>query len=243
LHSSRASFARHHFQRSRRRAGCLGDAIEDFLFRPELLLATFAHDEDIVDAGDGARTVGDDDDDSPACPHPEDGTGQRFIALRVEVGIGFVEHDQEGIPIKRARQRDALRLAGGQGAAVISDIGLVALRQIDDEVMDTRRLGGGEHGLGMGRVLEARDVLRHIAREQFDVLRQVADVPAERLRRPLVKCRAVKPNAALRRLASRSALRAMAYCVALRVGCRVFSSVATVSTTRMSAPANAVSPI
>ena len=48
---------------------------------------------------------------------------------------------------------------------------------------------------------------------------------------------------ALRRLASKSALRATANCVALRVGRRVFISVTTVSVTRMIAPASAVRPI
>ena len=48
---------------------------------------------------------------------------------------------------------------------------------------------------------------------------------------------------ALRRLASSSALRAMANCVALRVGGRVCTSVTIVRMTRITAPASAVSPI
>jgi len=100
-------------------------------------------------------------------------------ASRLELGSS--EHDQERIAIKRARKRDALRLASGQGAAVFADIGFLAVRQIDDEVVNAGRLRGREHSLGMGRPLEARNILRHVAGEQFDVLRQVADMPAERL--------------------------------------------------------------
>jgi plasmid stability protein len=73
-------------------------------------------------------------------------------------------------------------LASGQGAAVFADIGFVAVRQIDDEVVNAGRLRGREHSFGMGRPLEARNILRHVAGEQFDVLRQVADMPAKRLR-------------------------------------------------------------
>ena len=52
---------------------------------------------------------------------------------------------------------------------------------------------------GVGVFLEARDVLRDGAGEQFDVLRQIADVPAERVGRPLVERRAVEADLAARR--------------------------------------------
>lgn len=61
-------------------------------------------------------------------------------ASRLELGSS--EHDQERIAIKRARKRDALRLASGQGAAVFADIGFLAVRQIDDEVVNAGRLRG-----------------------------------------------------------------------------------------------------
>ena len=101
--------------------------VEDFLFRPELLLAALGHDQNVVDAGDGARPMRDHHDDAAARAHAEDGAGQRLVAFRVEVGIGLVEHDQERIAIERARQRDALRLAGRQRAAMVADLGLVAV--------------------------------------------------------------------------------------------------------------------
>ena len=39
---------------------------------------------------------------------------QGGFALAVEIGVGLVEHDQERIAIERARERDALALAGGE---------------------------------------------------------------------------------------------------------------------------------
>ena len=74
----------------------------------------------------------------------EDGAGQRFVAFGIEIGIGLVEHDQERIAIKRARERDALRLAGRQRAAMLADDGLIAVGQIDDEVVNAGRLRRGD---------------------------------------------------------------------------------------------------
>ena len=49
---------------------------------------------------------------------------------------------------------------------------------------------------GVGLSLEPADILGDGAVEQLDVLRQIADMPAERLRRPLVERRAVQPHLA-----------------------------------------------
>ena len=68
----------------------------------------------------------DDDHDAAALAHAEDGAAQRLVALGVEIGIGLVEHHQERIAVERARERDALRLAGRQRRALLADLGLVA---------------------------------------------------------------------------------------------------------------------
>ena len=54
------------------------------------------------------------------------------------------------------------------------------------------------HRIGIG--LEARDVLSDCSGEQRDVLRQVADVAAERVGLPLRERSAVEPDGAARRL-------------------------------------------
>jgi hypothetical protein len=137
--------------------------------------------------------------DGAAGAQSENGAGQRLVAFGVKVGVGFVEHDQEGIAVERASERDTLRLSGRERAAMIADDGVIAFGKIDDKIVNAGRLGGRDHGIGIRRILEAADVLRHRAVEQFDVLRHVADMPAERFGRPLIERRAVEPHGAAHR--------------------------------------------
>ena len=96
----------------------------------------------------------------------DDGAAQRLVAFGVEVGVGFVEHDQERIAVERARKRDALRLAGGQRSAAFADLGLVAFGQADDQVVHAGRLGRRDHRGGIGLRSEPADVLRDGAGQQ-----------------------------------------------------------------------------
>jgi hypothetical protein len=43
-----------------------------------------------------------------------DGIGQGAIAVAIEIGVRFVEHNQDGPAKKRAGQSDALALAAGK---------------------------------------------------------------------------------------------------------------------------------
>ena len=65
--------------------------------------------------------------------------------------------------------------------------------------MHAGRLGRRDHGGGRRIGRKARDVLGDGALEQLHVLRQVTDVAAERLGRPLLDRGAVEPDAAARR--------------------------------------------
>ena len=123
-------------------------------------------------------------------------TRQRFVALAVEIGIRLVQHDQERVAVERPRQRHALRLAGRERSALLADLGVIPLAHLDDHLMHTGFLGGGDDGLRLGLGIEATDVLRHRAREQFDILRQVTDMAAEHVRGPLVERGAVETNLA-----------------------------------------------
>ena len=58
----------------------------------------------------------------------ENSPGERLLALGVEIGIGFVKHDQEGLAVKRARQRNPLPLAGRQCRTALAEFGLVSRR-------------------------------------------------------------------------------------------------------------------
>ena len=112
----------------------------------------------------------DHDGDGAAGAQPENGAGQRFIAFGIEIRVGLVQYDQERIAVERASERDALRLSGRERAAVIANHGVIAVGQVDDEIMDARRLGRCNDGIGVRRILETADVLRHRTVEQFDVL-------------------------------------------------------------------------
>ena len=57
-----------------------------------------------------------DDGEAAALAHAEDGPRQGRFAIRVEVGVWLIEHDQERIAIERAGQRHALLLTGRQPA-------------------------------------------------------------------------------------------------------------------------------
>ena len=54
--------------------------------------------------------------------------------------------------------------------------------------------------VGVGLGLESRNILGHRTGQKLDVLRQIADVLAERFRRPLVECRAIETDFSPHRL-------------------------------------------
>ena len=141
-------------------------------------------------------------------------SASRLRASRLELGSSSTTRN--GSPIERAGERDALPLPGRKRRAALADLRLVAVRQPQDHVVHAGGLGRRDDGLRVGVRLEAGDVLRHRAGEQLDVLRQVADVPAERLaatigrarRRRAGPCRAPasrrRPAAGQRRFAGRA---------------------------------------
>src|SRR5579883_227783 len=65
--------------------------------------------------------------------------------------------------------------------------------------MDAGRLCRGDDRVRIRRILETRNILRHGAVEQFDVLRDIADMTAKGFRRPLIERGAVEPYRAARR--------------------------------------------
>ena len=92
-----------------------------------------------------------------------------------------------------------LPLPARERLPALADARVVALRQAHDQLVHARLLGRLMTASGSALGLEAGDVLADGAVEQLDVLRQVADVPAERLGRPLIERRPVQAHAAPRR--------------------------------------------
>ena len=158
-------------------------ARHDLGARAEPLHRAVAQHQHLVDAAQQRRPVRDDDDGHAVGLQDLERAHQRLLAFVVEVGVRLVEHHQARLAVQRARERDALALAGRERLPGFADLGVVALRQAQDELVHVRALRGADHLGGVG-LAEARDVLGHRAAEELDVLRQVADVRSEPLARP-----------------------------------------------------------
>ena len=112
----------------------------------------------------------------------------RALAFGVEVGIGLVEHHQEGIAVERASQRDALALPGRERRSAFADLGVVAVRELaGSSHARPAAFAAARTSLGSALRLEAGDVLRHRAGEQLHVLGQIADARAELIGIPLLR--------------------------------------------------------
>src|SRR5258708_966184 len=76
-------------------------------------------------------------------------------------GVGLVENADERLLVERTREGDPLALPSGQGGSVLADLGLVALRQVQDHLVNRAGLGGGDDRIVVGLGFEAADVLGH----------------------------------------------------------------------------------
>ncbi|TKW51306.1 hypothetical protein CTA1_2384 [Colletotrichum tanaceti] len=138
------------------------------------------HDEDDVGVLDGGEAVGDHDHGAAALCGVEDGL-DAALGLAVEGAGGLVEQQQRGPADEGAGDGDALLLAAREGDAGVADLGVVALGQGGDEVVDAGVAGGGVQGLVRhgGLVLDAQQhVLADGAGEEVGLLRDEGDVLA-----------------------------------------------------------------
>ena len=121
------------------------------------------------------------------------GVAQGHFAVRVQVGVRFVQYYQRRIAVQGAGQGHALALPGGQVGAARGDGRFVVLRQAHDHVVATGLLRRGEHRIVI-RFGQTGDVLGHGALEQFHLLGQVAHVAETALGRPVADGRAVQAH-------------------------------------------------
>ena len=164
--------------------------------RTERALHAAVDVEQQVGLGDGLDPVRDEDDGLAPGAHAVDGRGEGLVTDPVEVGVGFVEDDHFGITEERAGQCDALALAGGEVGRERADLCFVTLRQGEDQLVRMRLLGGSNDIVVARTFSEPGDVVAHCAGEEFDALRQVADVLAKVFAAPLVEAGAIKADAA-----------------------------------------------
>ncbi len=136
------------------------------------------HDDDAVRMPHGREPVGDDDHRAALADvrHVALHDGLAFIVQRAR---GLVEDEDARVGEERAGDRDALALAARQARTLLADDGVVALRQLADEVVRPRQARRVHHGLdGRGRVRDG-DVLAHAAVEQQVLLQYHADLPSQ----------------------------------------------------------------
>jgi hypothetical protein len=92
------------------------------------------------------------------------------LLRRIDRGRRIVKDEHRGIREDRARNRDALALAAGQRKASLAEQGVVAVRQVGDELRRARQLRR-LRDLLVGRVRPREaDVLAHRVREQERLL-------------------------------------------------------------------------
>ena len=151
------------------------------------------HQIDPVALREGTLAMGHDDRRPAPLLVSLDRAGERHGADRIQVGVGLVQHHHHGRAVEGAGQRDALALPAGERGAARRDPKVVAAREPQDHLVRAGALGGVDHVLVPGGGREAGDVLRHGAVEQHHLLRQVADVSAQRLA-VLFERRAVEPH-------------------------------------------------
>ena len=117
-------------------------------FEAEFLHLSVYQSENEIDPRKSRAAMRDDDRNTAALADAFDGARKRRFAFGVEIGIGFVEDDQERIFVKRTCERDALALAAGQEASGFADAGLIPRRQTQDHIVGSRDFG---RGLDSGR--------------------------------------------------------------------------------------------
>ena len=149
-----------------------------------------------VQCRQGIGPVRDDDDDALLAAQGFDRTDKGILAVGVEIGVGFVEDDEERTAENGPCQTDPLSLSGRQCSATFPEPGVIAVGQAQDHIVRTGHPCGFQNCLRCRRFVEARDVCRDGSVEQRDVLRQIADVASKIVKIPSIDWRAVEPHGA-----------------------------------------------
>ena len=133
--------------------------------------------EDAIGADHAGEPVREDQRGAPAHQPIECFLDDGF-AFRVDGRQRFVEHEDGRVAQQRARDRDALALAPRQPHAALADDGLIALRQLRDELVRVRRARRRFELRGGGARLAHPQVVLDRAMEEVGVLTDHGDVAA-----------------------------------------------------------------
>ena len=142
--------------------------------------ATVVDHDDLVGPQDGADALGDDEAGAIFHDHL-----QGVLDLRLGLDIdraGAVVQDQDpGLEQQGAGDGDALLLPAGEVDAALFDVGVVALGQLQDELVGLGGPGGSYHFFLAGCGPAVADIIAHAAREEDRLLRHDADLRQERI--------------------------------------------------------------
>src|SRR5882757_2660766 len=134
--------------------------------------------DDAVGPAHGRQAMGDDDHGTAGCD-----VGHivldRPLALVVERAGRFVEHQDARVHDQGARDRDALTLAARKAAATLANHGVVALGQVEDELMGAGELGRRDDPFERHAGVGQRDVVAHRAAHQDALLQHHAELAAQ----------------------------------------------------------------
>lgn len=137
--------------------------------------APVLHHQDLVGILHSGQTVRDGDEGLAAGQ-----LGERLLdevlVLRVDAGSGLVQNDDGRVLQDSPCNGDALLLAAGQGAAALAHHGVVAVRQLHDEVVAAGFLCRRDHLVLRGVRSAEQDVGADGVMEQIHVLEHHGDV-------------------------------------------------------------------
>ena len=131
--------------------------------------------DDPVALADRRQAVGDDDHGAAMGDHPQVLLDD-LLALGVERRGRLVEDQDPRIADQRAGDGDALALAARQVGAALLDDRVVAVRELEDELVRAGKLGRRDHRFHRPGRIGQRDILADRAVEQDILLKDDADL-------------------------------------------------------------------
>jgi hypothetical protein len=148
-------------------------------FRTSLLRYAAVLDHiDVIRLIDKARAVARQDGGSAGHQPIQRGDDQR-LAVGLDTARWLVEQQDVGVGQKRAGDADALLLPAGKTNAALADVGVVAARELHDELVGIRRFCGGDHLLHRRFAVAVADVVDDAVVEEERLLLDQGKVGTE----------------------------------------------------------------
>src|SRR3989449_5999344 len=153
-------------------------------------------DDELRAALQQARAMGD-QDDGAAAHQPPDRLHDRCLRLVIDGARRLVQDEHWAVLQEGPGNGDALALAARELDAALAHLGVIGLREPDDELVGVRRLRRRDQVALAGPRLGVSNVLGDAGREEHRVLRYYRELPAEILKPEVAEVDAVKPDLTL----------------------------------------------